>query len=72
MADETKRVYQSTTLGMQALQMVLVHARNDAKNAAIPAIETPVKPSPGGPAAAALDTRQAVRKIIEHLKSIDA
>ncbi len=71
MAEEKKHIYQSTTLGLPPLKMVLVHARNEAQNAAMRAIETPVQTRPAVQAVAPLDTREAVRKIIEHLESID-
>jgi hypothetical protein len=71
MAEEKKQVYQSTTLGMPALRMVLVHARNDAQNAVMRALETPVQMGPAVQGAAPLDKQRAVRKIIEHLESID-
>jgi hypothetical protein len=69
MPDEKKHTYQSTTLGLPPLRMVLVHARNDAQNGrrrgapsavkAEPAEETPV------------DKEKVIRKIIEHLQEID-
>ena len=34
MDDEKKRTYQSTTLGVPPLKMVLVHAKNDRQNKA--------------------------------------
>jgi hypothetical protein len=71
MAEEKKHIYQSTTLGTPALKMVLVNGRNDAQNAAMRALETPVQMSPAAQGAAPLDRQQAVRKIIEHLESID-
>jgi hypothetical protein len=66
MAEEKNHVYQSATLGLPPLQMVLVHAQNNAQNAAMRPVET----RPEVQAAAPLDTQQAVRKIIEHLEGI--
>ncbi len=66
MADEKKRIYESATLGMPALKMVLVHARNDAQNAALHPLEA--SPAPAPVEEAPLDKEQAVRRIIQHLK----
>ena len=61
MTDNMKQTYQSVTLGLPALKMVLVHAGNDAQNAAAdPVFVDKTKEQ--------LDKKQAVRKIIEHLK----
>ena len=61
MSEEKKQTYQSVTLGLPELKMVLVHAGNDAQNAvADPVFVDQTKEQ--------LDKKQAVRKIIEHLK----
>jgi hydroxymethylpyrimidine/phosphomethylpyrimidine kinase len=61
MSEEKKQTYQSITLGLPELKMVLVHAGNDAQNAvADPVFIDKTKEQ--------LDKKQAVRKIIEHLK----
>ncbi len=61
MSEEKKKTYQSVTLGMPEIKMVLVHAGNDAQNAmADPVIVYKTKEQ--------LDKKQAVKKIIEHLK----
>ena len=61
MSEEKKQTYQSVTLGLPELKMVLVHAGNDAQNAvADPVFIDKTKEQ--------LDKKQAVRKIIEHLK----
>ena len=61
MSEENKQIYQSVTLGLPELKMVLVHAGNDAQNAvAHPVFVDKTKEQ--------LDKKQAVRKIIEHLK----
>ena len=71
MAEEKKHIYQSATLGVPALQMVLVHARNDAQNAAMRPSKAPVQERPALQASAPMDTQQAVRKIIEHLEEME-
>ena len=61
MSEENKQIYQSVTLGLPEIKMVLVHAGNDAQNAvADPVFVDKTKEQ--------LDKKQAVRKIIEHLK----
>jgi hypothetical protein len=61
MSEEKKKIYQSVTLGLPELKMVLVHAGNDIQNAeADPVFVEKTKEQ--------LDKKQAVRKIIEHLK----
>ena len=61
MSEEKKQTYQSVTLGLPELKMGLVHAGNDAQNAvAHPVFVDKTKEQ--------LDKKQAVRKIIEHLK----
>jgi len=61
MSDKEKRTYQSVTLGLPPLKMVLINAENDRQNETA---ETILEP---------LETREqrkkekAVRKIIEHL-----
>jgi hypothetical protein len=61
MTNKTKQTYQSVTLGMPPLKMVLVHAGNDAQNAEANSIFTDKNKEQ-------LDKEQVVRKIIEHLK----
>lgn len=61
MNEEKKQIYQSETQGLPEIKMVLVHSRNDAQNAVSNTIfEDKTKEQ--------LDTEQAVRKIIQHLK----
>jgi hypothetical protein len=68
--DEPKtRIYEATVLGLPPLKMVLVHARNDAQNAAnrpvlrlAPALE---------PEEALSDKEQAIRRIIEALEEAE-
>ena len=61
MSEEKKQTYQSVTLGLPELKMVLVHAGNDAQNA----VADPVFIDKTNEQ---FDKKQAVRKIIEHLK----
>ena len=68
MAEPMKRIYESTTLGLPPLKMVLVHARNEAQNAAnrpalkavLPQVEEEDAP---------VDREKAVRRLIEALES---
>ncbi len=70
MADENKQVYQSVIaspalkagLGVPPLKMVLVHAQNEAQNAAALLADKSKE---------RFDKERAVRKIIEHLESAD-
>jgi hypothetical protein len=61
MSDEKKRTYESTTMGLPELKMVLVHAGNDAQNAVANSVFVNKTPED-------LEKEHAVRKIIEHLK----
>ena len=61
MSEEKKQTYQSVTLGMPEIKMVLVHAGNDAQNAVANSIFVDKTKDQ-------LEIEQAVRKIIEHLK----
>jgi hypothetical protein len=68
--DEPKtRIYEATVLGLPPLKMVLVHARNEAQNAANrPALRLAAAPevetAPG-------DQEQAIRRIIEALEEAE-
>ncbi len=66
MAEDKKRTYQSATLGVPALKMVLVHARNEAQNAALRPVASPAEAASAEQTL--LEKEQAVRRIIEHLK----
>ncbi len=57
-----KRTYQFEMLGMPPLRMVLVHAENDRRNAALRPIQKPKATS------MPRSKQEAVLKIIEHLK----
>ena len=62
MKDDKKKIYESETLGVPPLKMVLVHAGNEAQNAVSNLIfEDKTEEQ--------LDKERAVRKIIKHLKS---
>ncbi len=69
MAEPQKRIYASTTLGLPPLKMVLVHARNEAQNAANrPTLQiVPVQDSEEAP----VDKEQAIRRIIEALEEAE-
>ena len=69
MPDEKKHTYQSTTLGLPPLRMVLVHARNDAQNGRRRG--APASAKPDTTEETPLDKEQAIRKIIEHLQEND-
>lgn len=70
MAEPKKRIYGSSTVGMPPLKMVLVHARNEAQNAASrPALKVfqPEVEEEEAP----LDKAAAVRRLIERLENSD-
>jgi len=61
MDDQKKRTYQSTTLGVPPLKMVLVHAENDRQNRAAQTIlESPE-------AKEKREKQKAIVKLIKHL-----
>lgn len=61
MSDEEKRAFQSVTLGLPPLKMVLVHAENDRQNKAARIIlETPELVEKR-------KKKKAITKLIEHL-----
>ncbi len=70
MTESKTRVYESTSLGVPPLKMVLVHARNDAQNAAARAQEQVVEAALARQSAP-VDKEAAVRKIIQLLESAD-
>ncbi len=69
MAEPQKRIYASTTLGLPPLKMVLVHARNEAQNAANrPSLKiVPAQESEDAP----VDKEQAIRRLIEALEEAE-
>jgi hypothetical protein len=69
MAEPTKRVYESTTLGLPPLRMVLVHARNEAQNAANRPTLSIVRVQEEEQAP--VDREKAIRRIIEALEEAE-
>lgn len=67
MAEPKTRTYESSTLGLPPLKMVLVHARNDAQNASLETQSAATAVEETTP----LDKEQAVRKIIQLLEAPD-
>jgi hypothetical protein len=62
MTDKTRRIYESETLGLPPLKMVLVHAGNEAQNAISNSVfEDKTEEQ--------LEKELAIRKIIQHLKT---
>lgn len=62
MTDKTIRIYESETLGLPPLKMVLVHAGNEAQNAVSNCVfEDKTEEQ--------LEKELAIRKIIQHLKT---
>ncbi len=71
MAETKKRIYGSTTVGLPPLRMVLVHARNEAQNAASRPALTAFQPEAEAEEAP-LDKEQAVRRLIKRLEDSDS
>jgi hypothetical protein len=69
MSEPTRRIYAST-LGVPPLKMVLVHARNEAQNAAYRPVLTVAKPE-SHEEAKPVEKREAIRRIIEALEESD-
>ncbi len=70
MAEPKKRVFESSTLGLPPLKMVLVHARNEAQNSASrPALK--VVQLDLEDEEAPVDKEKAVRRLIERLENSD-
>ncbi|MGE5072925.1 MAG: hypothetical protein ACM3MF_05810 [Anaerolineae bacterium] len=69
MAEPKKRIYESATLGVPPLKMVLVHARNEAQNAARRKPEVPAESQPTE--TAPLDQQQAIKRLIQRLEELD-
>lgn len=69
MAEPKRRVYESATLGVPPLKMVLVHARNNAQSAAAHTPEAPAEPASKEESLA--DKERVVRRIIERLEELD-
>ncbi len=71
MTESEMQVYESSTLALPALKMVLVHARNEAQNKALPAVSAAVEFAETTQGAAPVDKETAVRRIIEHLQALE-
>lgn len=71
MAEPKKRIYASTTLGLPPLKMVLVHAQNEAQNAAARPTRGVIPPQPEEEETP-LDKERVVRRIIERLQELDS
>ncbi len=68
MPEPKRRVYESATLGMPPLKMVLVHARNEAQTAAARAVPHETSEA----ADESLEEKErVVRRIIERLEALD-
>ncbi len=71
MPESKKHVYESSTLGVPALKMVLVHARNEAQNTTLsPKLAAALASSEAAPETPA-DKEKAVRRLIRHLETSD-
>jgi hypothetical protein len=60
MADEEKHTYQSETLGLPPLQMILVHTKNDPRDAVAQALPRPRRTKEQ------IEKEKIVLKLIEH------
>ncbi len=70
MVEPPRRIYESTTLGLPPLKMVLVHARNEAQNAANRPVLKVIRPEVQEEDAP-LDKEKAIRRLIEALEESD-
>jgi hypothetical protein len=66
MPEPKKHTYQSTTLGLPPLRMVLVHAKNDSENARRRPAPAPIAPE--AEEETAFDKERAIRKLIKHFE----
>jgi cysteinyl-tRNA synthetase len=66
MPEPQKRIYQSATMGVPPLKMVLVHARNEAQNAARQKRAASSEAEAEEPTP--LDTQQAIKRLIQRLE----
>ena len=71
MANETKKTYESVVMGLPALKMVLVHAQNDVQNAEDMGADQHAHSKQSRKSKEQTDKERVVRKIIEHLESVD-
>ena len=73
MPEKELRTFESSTLGVPPLRMVLVHARDEARNALPQAGPAPVESKDTDTRdAGEVKAEQAVRRIIEHLESAES
>ncbi len=70
MNEPKSRVYESTTLGMPPLRMVLVHARNQAQNKAQRPLFKLIEEAPEEEQTP-LDKEKAIRKLIQVLEELE-
>lgn len=70
MTEPKTRMYESATLGVPALKMVLVHARNNAQNAAQRPSYKSIEAEPAEELTP-LDKEKAIRKIIQRLEELE-
>ncbi len=71
MANETKQTYESVVMGLPALKMVLVHAQNDAQNVEGIGADQRAHSRRTRKSKEEADKERVVRRIIEHLESVD-
>ncbi len=71
MPESKKRIYESSTLGVPAHKMVLVHAQNEAQNRTLRPKLAAALVSAESEAEAPVDKEKAVRRLIHHLESTD-
>ena len=71
MANETKKTYESVVMGLPALKMVLVHAQNDVQNAEDMGADQHAHAKRTRKSIEQADKERVVRKIIQHLESVD-
>jgi hypothetical protein len=69
MTEPKPHAYESTTLGLPPLKMVLVHARNEVQNAAAAPRMSPVELLPAEDALA--EKERVIRRLIERLEELD-
>jgi hypothetical protein len=71
MANEANQTYESVVMGLPALKMVLVHAKNEAQNAEGTGTDRHLHTPRPKKKIEQSEKEQVVRKIIQHLESVD-
>ena len=71
MPESKKHIYESSTLGVPALKMVLVHARNEAQTPTLSPKLVAALASAESEAETPVDKEKAVRRLIHHLETTD-